>query len=145
MAFISVTRLRLRSWRYVVPFFLDTWASMRQIKRAPGFLGGRLIGEKGQVYWTLTAWESAEAMKAYRGSGAHRSAMPKLANWCDEAGIAHWEQPGAELPGWREAFRRLILDGRPTKLPFPAISHLTWNMAEPTVPDSIGLPLKPKQ
>lgn len=38
--------------------------------------------------------------------------MPKLPDWCDEASVTRWEQVGAELPTWAEAYRRMSAEGR---------------------------------
>lgn len=89
MTFISVTRLRVRSLFYVPQFVWRTLQSLRQTERAPGFMGGKVLREARNTFWTITAWEDAAAMNAFRTSGAHRTAMPKLLNWCDEASVVH--------------------------------------------------------
>jgi hypothetical protein len=61
----------------------------------------------------MTAWEDAAAMNAFRVVGAHRGAMPKLLDWCDEASIVRWDQETSELPPWLEVHRRMVKDGRP--------------------------------
>lgn len=67
---VSVTRLRVRSWRHVPAFLWYTFASQRQVVRAAGFSGGRLLIDARRTFWTLTAWEDERAMKAFRGTGA---------------------------------------------------------------------------
>lgn len=119
MPFVSVTRLRLRSVRFLPGFAWNTWRSMRQVRRAPGFLGGRLAGDKGLTAWTLTVWESEPAMRAYRNTGTHMDAMPKLLNWCDEASVAHWEQQTSEVPDYAAA-RKLGEIGRVSKVSHPS-------------------------
>ena len=71
MAFISVTRLRLRSVRYLPPFLWHTLRSLLQAKRAPGNVSARTRRAADGAYWTLTAWDAPDAMRAYRNSGAH--------------------------------------------------------------------------
>ena len=39
----SVTRLRVRSAHFLPAFVWKTFTSRRQVERAPGFLGGRLL------------------------------------------------------------------------------------------------------
>ena len=46
--FISVTRLRIRKHRYLLPFFLQNERVVKQTVRAPGFL-------QGQRSWTPAA------------------------------------------------------------------------------------------
>jgi len=55
MALISVTRLRVRSFIYPPQFFWDTFKSMRQAERSSDFLGGRLLVNAKNVFWTMSA------------------------------------------------------------------------------------------
>jgi hypothetical protein len=100
MAFISVTRLRLRSIRFFPPFLWWGLLSSVQAKRAPGNLKGTGLRDLHFTFWTLTAWTDEHAMRAFMWSGAHQRVMPKLYNWCDEASVVHWNQETAELPSW---------------------------------------------
>jgi hypothetical protein len=93
----SVTRLRVRSLRFLPSFFLMTTLSQRQVIRASGFLGGRLLLDRRWTFWTLTGWESERAMKYYRGSDAHAKVMPGLADWCYEGAYAHWIHEGDQF------------------------------------------------
>ena len=108
----SVTRLRVRSLRFLPPFVWKTLLSQRQVVRAPGFFGGRLLIDSGLTFWTLTVWEGEHAMKAFRGAGEHARAMSRLAEWCNEAAYAHWVQAGDTVPTWDEAHERLVAEGR---------------------------------
>lgn len=95
MTLISVTRLRIRSIRFLPMFIWDSIKSDKQAKRASGNLGSTLRAQSTTVFWTLTAWEDEASMRAFMRSGAHREAMPKLQNWCDEASVVHWHQDSA--------------------------------------------------
>jgi hypothetical protein len=66
-------------------------------------------------------------MKSFMLSGAHRRAMPKLRNWCDEASVVHWTQPDSNLPPWEEAMDRMLREGRTSKVdhPSPAQKEIT--------------------
>jgi len=141
VTFVSVTRLRIRSARFLPAFLIDTWLSMRQVKRATGYRGGALLADRNRAYWTVTAWDDATAMRAYMTSGPHRRAMPKLMRWCDQASIAHWLQDGDTLPDWHKADRRMREEGRVSKVHHPAVGHdpMTFD-----VPRTIGgVRLKP--
>src|SRR5271165_5459235 len=116
MSFISLTRLRIRSFRFLLSFALHTLRSSKQVKRAPGFLTGALLPDRSWTFWTMTAWENQESMRQYMVSGAHKTAMSHLQEWCDEASVAHWTQPEAALPSWEEADARMRKDGRPSKV-----------------------------
>ena len=74
----SVTRLRVRSVRFLPAFLWKTFLSQRQVERAPGFLGGELLVDSGLTFWTLTVWGSEQAMKRFRGAGAHARVMSRL-------------------------------------------------------------------
>lgn len=143
MAFISVTRLRVRSIFYLPQFFWHTFKSQKQAKRAHGMLGGRLLLESRWTFWTMTAWESEAAMRAFRSSGAHMKAMPKLLDWCDEASYAHWEQESAELPSWAEGRRRMVAEGKLSKVNNPSAAQLAKRIAEPQRGGSEGQRLRP--
>ena len=80
VALISVTRLRVRSFGYLPRFVRETLKATRQVEHSPSFLGGKLLRNAKNAFWTLTAWTDEAAMNAYRTGGAHRSVMPKLLN-----------------------------------------------------------------
>jgi len=131
MPFISITRLRLRSVRFLPGFALYTLASLRQVKNAAGFLGGALLPDRSLTFWTMTAWDSEDCMRRYMTAGAHKTAMPKLMNWCDEASVTHWQQDDAVLPAWTEADRRMRAEGRASKVRKPSLAHATASYRTP--------------
>ena len=133
MALISITRLRIRSIFYLPQFFWGNELSARQLARASGFLGGRLLVDRHRAFWTMTAWEDEAAMRDYRNSGAHRKVMPRLLNWCDEATVVHWNQESPAMPDWREAYRRMISEGKVSKVYNPSPNHATKQFPEPRV------------
>jgi hypothetical protein len=120
MPLAAVTRLRIRSVRFLVPFVWRTWGSLRQAKRAPGNLGAELRIVGGLAFWSRTAWQDEAAMSAYRFAPPHQHAMPKLLEWCDEAAVVHWEQESAALPDWAAAERCLAESGRLSKVNHPS-------------------------
>jgi hypothetical protein len=112
----SVTRLRVRSLKYLPAFLWMTLLSQRQVVRAPGFVGGGLLMDAGWTFWTLTSWESERAMKVFRGAGPHAKVMSRLVEWCDEASYAHWIPAGASVPSWREAYEHLVAEGKVSRV-----------------------------
>lgn len=133
MVWVSVTRLRVRSVRFLPGFLWYAMRSSRQAKRAAGVLAVELLAERERAFWTMTAWESRAAMLAFMTSGPHKRAMPKLLEWCDEASVAHWEQEDATLVGWDEASRRMRAMGRPSKVLHPSAAHAGLGYPEPRV------------
>ncbi|PSN18804.1 hypothetical protein C7271_10635 [filamentous cyanobacterium CCP5] len=125
MAFVSVTRLHLRSWIYLPQFILYSNRALRQAKEAPGNLSAQVQKTDGLAFWTLTVWKHNKAMGQYMRSGAHKQAMPKLANWCDEAATVHWTQDSPEPPTWSEAATKLKADGHLVSVNHPAPSYET--------------------
>lgn len=131
MMFISLTRLRIRSFRFLPAFALHLMRTRRQIRSASGFKHGALLADRSLAFWTMTAWESQECMRRYMNSGPHKKAMPHLLHWCDEASVAHWVQPDAALPDWSEAHRRMRSEGRPSKVLHPSAHHADLSYAAP--------------
>jgi hypothetical protein len=70
-------------------------------------------------------------MKAFMLAEPHRTAMRKLLEWCDEAALVHWVQPESELPAWAEAHRRLMQEGRPSKVNHPSHAHTSYSISLP--------------
>ncbi|MQT12584.1 DUF3291 domain-containing protein [Rhizobiales bacterium Sp-1] len=128
---VSVTRFRLRTLLFAPSFFLHAHRTIVQIRKADGFVAGAVLRDAHFAFWTLTLWRDDAAMRTYATSGAHRRAMPRLAEWADEASVAHWRQAGARLPDWTEAARRLRAEGRPLPLRHPAPSHANHGFAAP--------------
>jgi hypothetical protein len=123
MPLVAVTRLRIRSYRFLVPFAWQAWRSFRQAKHAAGSLGVKVRTTGSLAFWTLTAWQDDAAMHTYRIARPHRDAMPKLLEWCDEAAVAHWHQESTALPGWDAAERRLAESGRLSKVNHPSVDQ----------------------
>jgi len=81
-------------------------------------------------------------MNAYRTSGAHRQAMPKLLNWCDEAAVVHWTQESAEIPEWQQAELHMSEKGRLSKVNHPSAAQASQQIPPPQ-PSRIARVLKP--
>jgi|ERR1039458_766332 heme-degrading monooxygenase HmoA len=142
MPLISVTRLRVRSWGYIAEFVWQSLRSARQAERSPGFLGGRLLRNPKNVFWTMTAWKDETAMNAFRTAGAHGGVMRKLLHWCDEAAVVHWPQETSDLPSWQEAHGRMVKEGRPSKVNYPSPAQVSNHIPVPE-PSRIEMTLTP--
>ena len=144
MVFVSVTRLRIRSWRFMPGFALETLRTRAQVERAAGFLTGSLLPDRQRTFWTMTLWRSQNDMRTYMSSGPHLKAMPKLLKWCDEASIVNWDQDDALAPDWHEADRRMRCDGRPSKVRHPSARHLDLSYAEPQTSGAVSITPRPQ-
>lgn len=142
MPVVSITRLRVRSWRFLPFFFLRTMRIARQAAKAAGSLKVTLLRDTGNTFWTSTSWASEAAMKAFMHAAPHGPAMRKLMDWCDEASLVHWTQDGPELPTWEVAHQRLEGEGRPSKVRHPSAAHLAHKFPPPTASDTSQLRFK---
>ncbi|VXD07391.1 conserved hypothetical protein [Sphingomonas sp. T1] len=127
---LSVTRFRVRSLRFLPFFMIHAQRSLVQIRRAEGYLGGALRHDRDHAYWTASVWRNEAALLAYVTSGAHRSAMPKMTEWGDEASTVRWDQDSAALPSWPEAIERMRRDGRAMPLRHPGSAHAALAFAD---------------
>jgi hypothetical protein len=132
MPTISVTRLRVRSWWYFPSFVVQANRSAQQAAASPGNLAVRLLRDRKNTFWTLTAWLDDAAMKTFMTAGTHGAVMRKLLDWCDEAALAHWTQDSAVLPTWDAAHKRLLQEGRRSKVNHPSAAHTAFEMPAPT-------------
>ena len=77
--------------------------------RSPGVLGASLWARplRGK-YYTLSAWESEEALRAFAHSGAHRRGVKALYATGEVDGVlsSWWEDAGTWRPRWTDAVRR---------------------------------------
>ena len=142
---ISVTRLRLRSPVFLPMFAWQTFLTQRQVVRAAGFIAGRLLVDAQRTFWTMTAWETEQAMRSYRISGTHAKVMPRLQDWCDEASVVHWTDERPALPSWTEGCERMRKDGRPSRVRHPSPRHEELGFPDPRLQPLIGQALRPKR
>ena len=123
VALASITRLRVRSIRYLPEFLLRALASVRQARGSPGCLHADVRREANLIFWTRTVWHDEEAMRAFMKEGAHRIVMPKIFNWCDEASVVHWQQGGDGAPDWFMAEMKMRDEGRISRVRNPSPAH----------------------
>ena len=133
MALVSIMRLRVRSWRYLPAFFVAAFRSALQARRAKGNLAVSLLREAHNTFWTRSLWTDEAAMKSFMVSGAHRTIMPKLLEWCDEASVARWTQDFAQKPTWQEVHQRMQRDGRASRVNHPSEAHRRFDLPAPQV------------
>jgi Domain of unknown function (DUF3291) len=131
MPLVSITRLRVRSWRYLPAFLIKSIRSARQAKRAPGNLATSIFRDADWAFWTRTVWRDEVAMRSFMQSGVHRRVMARLPEWCDEAALVHWVQDGEEPPSWAEAHRRLQQEGRRSRVKYPTEPQRRFEIREP--------------
>jgi hypothetical protein len=131
MPFVSITRLRVRSWFYLPAFVVQSLRIARQAARADGNLAVKLLRDRRNTFWTGTSWSSEGSMKAFMHAKPHGPTMRRLLHWCDEAALVHRTQAGAELPSWEEAHKRIQQEGRPSKVNHPSAAHTAHAIPAP--------------
>jgi hypothetical protein len=90
-----------------------------------------VLPDRHRTFWTMTAWDSQENMRRYVSTAPHRTTMPFLLDWCDEASVVHWDQADDALPSWLEAHRRMRESGRASRVRNPSPHHSTLNYPPP--------------
>ncbi len=143
MPAISITRLELRGYRFLPSFFLHTSRSQKQLVAAPGYLAGGTAFESLRAYWTVTSWQSLDAMRAFRNAGAHMKAMRRLIDICCAAAYAHWEQDSTELPTLEQVHARMLAEGKPSKVRHPSALQESGRTATDKIPKGFR-PAKPR-
>jgi heme-degrading monooxygenase HmoA len=136
MALVSLTRLRLRSWRCLPAFGLWVLASLWQSLRTEGLQGLLLLRDQHNTYWTLSLWRDQVCMESFRRQGSHGQAMRHIGEWCYEAAVGHWPASGPELqqltrPDWCALRDRLMEQGHFTPLPHASEEHRQRTLAVP--------------
>ena len=131
--FVSITRLRLRSWLFAPAFAVQALRSALQAKGSPGNVGVALLAEAHRTFWTRTIWTDEAAMRTFLRSGVHRRVMTKLADRCDEAAVAHWTAATADAPAWDEVWQRMQRDGRASTVNHPTPAHADFQIAAPRI------------
>lgn len=131
MPVVSITRLRVRSWRYFLPFIFYALRAARQARHSEGNLAVSLLRDGGSTFWTRTVWTTESTMRAFMLAGPHRKVMRRLLEWCDEAALVHWDQETGSEPNWQEAHRRLQEQGRRSKVNHPSHAHQAFQIRPP--------------
>jgi hypothetical protein len=108
-ALIMASRLEVRSFRHVFSFAIKSLAAWRQVRSAPGALGASLIAQPlKRTFWTLSAWESRDALYEYSRTEPHRQIMTGLRPTMRKSVFTYWQVPVGQLPiTWDEARRRI--------------------------------------
>jgi hypothetical protein len=123
MPLASITRLRVRSIRYLPEFLWRALASVRQARSSDGCIFADVRREVKLTFWTRTLWRDEASMRAFMMMGPHRVVMPKILNWCDEASVVHWQQAGDTPPNWPAAEAKMRGQGRTSRVRNASVAH----------------------
>ena len=106
---VMASRFEVRSLLDVPRFFLKSMVAWKQVRSAPGAFGASLVAQPAKrVFFTLSAWESRDALYAFARTEPHRGIMTALKPTMRSSTFTFWEAPVGQLPiTWDEAKRRI--------------------------------------
>ena len=133
-AFVSITRSRVRSCRYLPDFLIQSFRAALQAKRAAGSQKVPVLRDADRALWSRTMWRDEEAMRSFMQSGVYRRVMARLPEWCDEAALIQWVQDRDEPPSWTEAHRRLQQERRRSRVSQPSEARRRFEILDPRTP-----------
>lgn len=103
-----LSELYLDSFRTMPAFFSYSGKIQAQLKRSPGLIGFSLNTHVfRKKFWTLSVWESAEAIALFVHEKPHKDIMEALQGTFRNARFIQWRISGFQCPpSWAHAFRR---------------------------------------
>ncbi|MGI5368028.1 DUF3291 domain-containing protein [Streptomyces sp. A244] len=106
---VFASRFETRTLWGALRFLAGTPAVWRQVRRSPGAYGATLKAKPfKRTFWTLSAWESKDALHAFVRAGAHGPSSRRLAPQMKDSAFTTWQVSSDDLPlSWSEALRRL--------------------------------------
>ncbi|MFJ6696095.1 DUF3291 domain-containing protein [Streptomyces sp. NPDC091272] len=108
-AYAMASRFETRTLLGAFRFLLRTPRVMAQIRTAPGAHGVTLRARPlRRTFWTLSAWESAEALHRFAAGDPHRSTARALKGLMKDSAFTYWSVAADTLPlTWDDALVRL--------------------------------------
>lgn len=104
---LSLTHLQLKSLRYLLPFLWQTLRVQRQLRATPGCRKVLVRQQADLHFWTMSLWDSKQAMQGFRAQGAHKKAMRSGPRWSRFTQSGGWLVGDDVLPAWAEVDSRL--------------------------------------
>jgi hypothetical protein len=107
------SRFALKRHRDVVPFLRAAIRLRKLAARAPGNVGlGLRANPLTKTFWTLSTWESGDALRAYAATETHRAIVSRFKQASATSDFVFWDDPDPTTrPTWREATTRLAERG----------------------------------
>jgi heme-degrading monooxygenase HmoA len=104
---VVATRFVVRRRRDTPKFLHAALASAREAEAVPGFLGGTVLADLwNKQFWTVSVWESPEAVRSYGSAPDHTRAMRRSREWAAESQVERWRTSTSEVPALTETARR---------------------------------------
>ncbi|MGW7416574.1 DUF3291 domain-containing protein [Streptomyces sp. NPDC054863] len=107
--YAMASRFETRTLLGAFRFFARAPRIMWQIRTAPGAHGVTLRARPlRRTFWTLSVWESREALHRFAGSDPHRSSARALKALMKDSTFTFWSVDTDILPlTWDDALKRL--------------------------------------
>ncbi|QNS04694.1 DUF3291 domain-containing protein [Streptomyces xanthii] len=107
-ATVFASRFETRTLWGALKFFLRTPKIWRQVGSAPGAYGATLKAKPLQrTFWTLSVWESPQALKDFASSAPHRPLADGLRDQMKDSEFLTWKASTDELPlAWKDVLPR---------------------------------------
>ncbi|MEV5613460.1 DUF3291 domain-containing protein [Streptomyces sp. NPDC052225] len=108
-ATVFASRFETRTLWGAMKFLARTPTIWRQVGRAPGCYGATLkAAPLRRSFWTLSVWESPEALKAFAASAPHGPIAAGLRGQMKDSVFRSWKTTTDELPlKWEDVLKRL--------------------------------------
>ena len=106
--------LPLKRYRSLPRFFSYTFRIVRQLRESRGLIGYSMeMKLLRRRFWTLSAWESEEALQAFVDRLPHAETMRALASQMGPTAFIRWRVEASEIPlTWAAARERERQDGK---------------------------------
>ncbi len=106
---IMASRLPLARYRQIPTFLAATMKIRRQLASAEGLIGYSLDAKLlRKTFWTLSAWESREALDAFSSADPHQARVGRIRPHMRPTTFAFWTAKASDLPvRWADARRRI--------------------------------------
>lgn len=104
-----ISSLPLKSYWKMPAFIRFSRQIGEQLESAKGLVGYSLLARPlSKRFWTLSAWESGEALRQFVQDPPHLGVMAEIRPHMGETKFVQWKVHGSELPlKWNDALKRL--------------------------------------
>jgi len=105
---VLLTYLPLRRFRTLPAFVGLIRGIRRQLAETTGLVGYTLRARPfSRRFWTLSVWDSEDALKLFVVAQPHRDTMRNLRGKMGETSFTRWQVRGSDLPlSWEDAIKR---------------------------------------
>lgn len=103
------SEFRLKRYRDVIPFLRASMRLRKEAAAAPGNVGlGLAANPFTKTFWTLSSWESQDALRAFVAGAPHRAVVARFKDASATSTFRFWDIAApATPPDWHEATIRL--------------------------------------